>query len=326
MERWSEVRRLVLTGELSKRQAREKYELHWDTLKKILQHEEPPGYRRKQPLLGPFVPLIHEILEADKHAPPKQRHTAKRILERLREKGYRGSRTVVQEEIRRWKRRSAEVFMPLAHRAGEAQVDFGEATVLCGMSNGLRRTVFAVGLAKAIQACAAIWARLAKPDAKFYLDPQKPCCRPRLNERMATRIRVEMPRHSTQNDGMGIPQAAWNRSNNMLKLATSWCAVVLFVASTARGAETPLPGENTSPAIYVRKESLQETLLATRQRFRAWLREQPAAGKAVTFTSWLATPPMPPDRRETPIAADSARRFAGQTARWPTRCGPQNRN
>ena len=31
--------------------------------------------------------LIHEILEADKHAPPKQRHTAKRILERLREEG-----------------------------------------------------------------------------------------------------------------------------------------------------------------------------------------------------------------------------------------------
>ncbi len=51
-----------------------------------------PGYRkrapREKPVLGPFVALIHEILEADKKAPPKQRHTAKRILERLRE--YRG--------------------------------------------------------------------------------------------------------------------------------------------------------------------------------------------------------------------------------------------
>ena len=128
MELWSEVRRRVLTGELSKRQARKEYGLHWDTLQKILQYGEPPGYRKKQPrekpVLGTFVALIHEILEADKEAPKKQRHTAKRILERLREKGYQGGRTVVQEEVRRWKRRSAEVFMPLVHRPGEAQSDF----------------------------------------------------------------------------------------------------------------------------------------------------------------------------------------------------------
>jgi transposase len=135
MELWSEVRRRVLTGELSKRQARKKYGLHWDTLQKILRHEEPPGYRkrqpRKKPVLGPFVAIIHEILEADKKAPPKQRHTAKRILKRLRDEyGYRGGRTIVQEEVRRWRRRSAEVFMPLVHPPGEAQVDFGSATVV----------------------------------------------------------------------------------------------------------------------------------------------------------------------------------------------------
>jgi transposase len=134
MERWSEVRCLVLTGKLSKRRACEKYELHWDTLQKMLQHEEPPGYRkqreRTKPVLGPYVAMIHEILEADKSAPPKQRHTAKRIFERLCEKGYCGGRTVVQEAVRRWQQRSAEVFMPLAHPPGEAQVDFGEATVL----------------------------------------------------------------------------------------------------------------------------------------------------------------------------------------------------
>ena len=117
MELWSEVRRCVLTGELSKRQACQKFRLHWDTLQKILRHVEPPGYRkqkdREKPVLGPFVAIIHEILEADKKAPPKQRHTAKRILERLSEHGYRGGRSVVQEEVRRWKQRSAEVFMPL---------------------------------------------------------------------------------------------------------------------------------------------------------------------------------------------------------------------
>jgi transposase len=134
MELWSEVRREVLTGRLSKRAACKKYDLHWDTLQKILGHAEPPGYRRKEsrkkPVLGPFVAFIHEILEADKQAPPKQRHTAKRIVERLRERGYRGGRTVVQEEVRRWRKGQAEVFMPLAHPPGEAQADFGMATVI----------------------------------------------------------------------------------------------------------------------------------------------------------------------------------------------------
>jgi transposase len=134
MELWSEVPRRVLTGELSKCQACKEYKLHWDTLAKILGHEEPPGYRRKaprkKPVLGPFVALIHEILQADKKAPPKQRHTAKRILQRLRKEGYQGGRTVVQEEVRRQRQRSAEVFMPLVHRPGEAQADFGEATVV----------------------------------------------------------------------------------------------------------------------------------------------------------------------------------------------------
>jgi transposase len=135
MELWSEVRRHVLTGELSKRQACQKYKLHWDTLTKILGHSEPPGYRknspREKPVLGPFVAIIHQILEADRKAPPKQRHTAKRILERLRdEHGYCGGRTIVQEEVHRWRQRSAEVFMPLKHPPGEAQVDFGSATVV----------------------------------------------------------------------------------------------------------------------------------------------------------------------------------------------------
>jgi hypothetical protein len=45
MEFWKEVRRLVLTNELSKRAACAKYGLGWHTLKKILAHAEPPGYR-----------------------------------------------------------------------------------------------------------------------------------------------------------------------------------------------------------------------------------------------------------------------------------------
>ena len=134
MEFWTEVRRRVLTRELSQRQACKEYSLGWHTLKKILAHAEPPGYYQSQPRqkrkLAPFLPIIHQILTADPQAPKKQRHTAKRIFERLRdEHGYQGGQTVVKDAVRAWKQSHQEVFLPLSHPPGEAQVDFGEATI-----------------------------------------------------------------------------------------------------------------------------------------------------------------------------------------------------
>ncbi len=51
-----------------------------------------------------------------------------------------------------------------------------------------------------------------------------------------------------------------------------------------------------TPSMYERRGTPQETLLATRHRYSAWLVEQPAARQAVTFGPWLATPPMPLDQ------------------------------
>ena len=48
MQQWSEIRRRVLTGELSKRAACQEYDIHWETLQKILTHAEPPGYRHTE--------------------------------------------------------------------------------------------------------------------------------------------------------------------------------------------------------------------------------------------------------------------------------------
>jgi transposase len=134
MELWTEVRRKVLTGEMSKRAACAQYGVHWQTLEKMLAHEEPPGYRqsrpRAKPKIEPFLPLIQEILKSDQQAPRKQRHTAKRIWERLRdEHGYSGGYTSVKDAVRNWKVRRKEVFLPLSHPPGEAQVDFGFAHV-----------------------------------------------------------------------------------------------------------------------------------------------------------------------------------------------------
>ena len=134
MEMWTEVRRRVLTGELSKRAACREYGINWRTLGKMLAHVEPPGYRRKakreQPVLGSHVVWIQEVLEQDKQEPKKQRHTAKRIFDRLKvERGYTGGYTMVKDAVQKWKAVTKEVFVPLSHPPGEAQVDFGFAYV-----------------------------------------------------------------------------------------------------------------------------------------------------------------------------------------------------
>lgn len=134
MEMWTEIRRRVLGGEISRRQACREYNLHWETIQKVLAHSEPPGYRKKQtrgrPKMAAFLPIIAEILEADKKAPRKQRHTAQRIFDRLvEEHQFDGCYSSVKEAVREWKQGRQEVFLPLSHPPGEAQVDFGYAYV-----------------------------------------------------------------------------------------------------------------------------------------------------------------------------------------------------
>ena len=134
MEFWTEVRRQVLVEGLSKRGACDRFDISWHTLVKILENEEPPGYQQKQPRRKPkietFLPIIAEILKADQKAPRKQRHSAQRIFQRLKdEHGFTGGYTIVKDAVRAWKRSRKEVFLPLTHRPGEAQVDYGFARV-----------------------------------------------------------------------------------------------------------------------------------------------------------------------------------------------------
>jgi len=134
MEKWSEIRRRVLVEGESKRSIQRRYGIHWDTLEKILGHAEPPGYRLSKPRvkrkIGPYLAIIHQILEDDKTAPKKQRHTAKRIFERLRdEHGFDGGYTIVKDAVRQFRLRQKEVFVPLKHDPGEAQVDYGSASI-----------------------------------------------------------------------------------------------------------------------------------------------------------------------------------------------------
>jgi transposase len=97
----------------------------------------PPGYRRSRPparpKLGPFVGIIDRILEDDKGRPAKQRHTSKRIFERLRaEHGYGGGLTIVKDYVLLRRQQQREMFVPLRHDPGHAQADFGEALAVIG--------------------------------------------------------------------------------------------------------------------------------------------------------------------------------------------------
>jgi transposase len=117
---------------LSRREAARRFGIDRRTVSKILAFSVPPGYRRSRPparpKLDPFTGIIDRILEDDRLAPRKQRHTAKRIFERLRdEHGFEGGYTIVKDYVRERRLRLREMFVPLSHLPGHAQVDFGEA-------------------------------------------------------------------------------------------------------------------------------------------------------------------------------------------------------
>ena len=97
----------------------------------------PPGYRRHSPAhrpkLEPFTGIIDRILEEDLRVLKKQRHTAQRIFERLRDEyGLQGQYTIVKDYVREHRRQSREMFVPLSHSPGHAECDFGEARVVIG--------------------------------------------------------------------------------------------------------------------------------------------------------------------------------------------------
>lgn len=137
VEIYARVRRAVYVEGKSERAVAREYGLARETVRKMLQYSSPPGYRRQQPAkrpkLDPWVGVIDQILQDDRERPRKQRHTAKRIYQRLREEhGFGGGYTIVKDYVCLRRLSQQEMFVPLAHPAGEAQADFGEALVVVG--------------------------------------------------------------------------------------------------------------------------------------------------------------------------------------------------
>lgn len=111
--------------------------LNWKTVRKYVDMEDfnsppppPASTVVHESKLDPFKPMIDEWLQADKLAPRKQRHTAKRVYKRLKEEAdgfdcsYRLVALYVKQKKEELRLKRTDGYIPLVHHPGEGQVDF----------------------------------------------------------------------------------------------------------------------------------------------------------------------------------------------------------
>ncbi|KJR49187.1 Mobile element protein [Desulfosporosinus sp. I2] len=114
------------------------FEISRQTVRKALKDSNIPQYKlskeKRSPVLEPYKEIIREWLKQDQSAPPKQRHTAKRIYDRLiHEYDFTGGESTVRIFVRKEKNGHVEMFIPFTADWGEqAQVDWGRAKVYIG--------------------------------------------------------------------------------------------------------------------------------------------------------------------------------------------------
>jgi transposase len=142
VEQFEQIRRDRDREGLSIRALAVRHGVHRRTVKQALLSPVPPAKRapvsRPAPKLGPFREVIDGWLLADRDAPVKQRHTARRVWQRLvDEHGADVAEVTVRQHVRARRRELGwpvgEVFVPQVHAPGiEAEVDWGEALVVLG--------------------------------------------------------------------------------------------------------------------------------------------------------------------------------------------------
>ena len=139
VELFEQIRRDREREGLSIRALAERHGVHRRTVRQALAAALPPPRKgpegRPAPKLGPYRALIDSWLAADREAPRKQRHTAKRVWQRLvEEQGAEISERQVRRYVRARRRELGgpveEAFVLQVHEPGiEAEVDWGEAVV-----------------------------------------------------------------------------------------------------------------------------------------------------------------------------------------------------
>ncbi len=138
MKLYEQVRRAREGEQLSVRELARRFHVHRRDVRAALASAVPAERKvgqRAAPVLEAWKPTIDGWLEADRSAPRKQRHTARRVFQRLVEEhgavvGESTVRRYVAEVRRRMDVPLVEVMVPQRHPLGEeAEVDFGTASV-----------------------------------------------------------------------------------------------------------------------------------------------------------------------------------------------------
>ena len=131
---FAEIRRLHRDG-VSARQIARRLRVGRDTIRKALADPEPKPYTlaapRPAPVFGAFQAAVDAILDADRTAPRKQRHTATQVYRRLvAEHGYAGSYNPIQRYLKHRRDAARETLVPLDHAPGHrVEADFGHIHV-----------------------------------------------------------------------------------------------------------------------------------------------------------------------------------------------------
>lgn len=142
VELFEEIRPDRRLDEMSIRELAERHRVHRRTVRQALASAVPPPRkeypRRPRPAMDPWVAIVDGWLLADREAPRKQRHTARRVWQRLvAEHGAVVSEVSVSRYVARRRVEldlgNVEVTIPQTHLAGaEAEVDFGEFYAVIG--------------------------------------------------------------------------------------------------------------------------------------------------------------------------------------------------
>lgn len=176
MDVYKEIRRLQLEGVTSQRAAAKRLGISRNTVKKYWEGNAVPWdrkeYSREAAVMTPdVVQFISACLdEDDREHVKKQRHTARRIYQRLVEEcGFTGSESSVRNLVHdmRAARKETKVFVPLKFAPGEAvQIDWGEATVYM---NG-EKLVINLFCARLCHSCAPYVIAYKRQNLESFLD------------------------------------------------------------------------------------------------------------------------------------------------------------
>jgi transposase len=158
VELYRKVRHAYFRQGMSKRAIARHFGISRDSVDKMIVYSVPPGYRRtapvKRPKLDGFTEIIDRWLREDVDRPRKQRHTAKRVLDRLREEhGVAGGYTIVKSFVREHQRRRRDkTHGQRLHRGAKLEVPQGVSVGAlvpepcgCAREDG--------GLAQVLQSC-----------------------------------------------------------------------------------------------------------------------------------------------------------------------------